>query len=67
MIENLILGFSVSLTLKNIFFCFIGVSLGQIAGVLPGLGPSATMAMLLPITYKLDLASSIKAIPPNNG
>ena len=54
LIEHLALGFSVALTFENIFYCFIGVLFGTLVGVLPGLGPLATIAMLLPITYKLS-------------
>src|SRR5690606_37736811 len=43
-----------ALTFTNIFYCFIGVLLGTLIGVLPGIGPLATIAMLLPITYKLS-------------
>jgi putative tricarboxylic transport membrane protein len=59
MIENLMMGFSVSLTLQNILYCFIGCLLGQVIGVLPGLGPVATISMLLTLTYKLDLTAAI--------
>jgi len=59
MLENLLLGFQVSLSLQNIFFCFVGCILGTIIGVLPGLGPTATIAMLLTLTYRLDLTSAI--------
>lgn len=59
MIDNLILGFSTSLTAYNIFICFVGCLLGQVVGVLPGLGPTATIAMLLTITYNMDLTSSL--------
>ncbi|RPH67304.1 MAG: tripartite tricarboxylate transporter permease [Burkholderiales bacterium] len=53
LITNLGLGFATALTLTNLFYCFIGVLLGTLIGVLPGIGPLATIAMLLPITYKL--------------
>lgn len=56
---NLALGFSVALTLKNIFFCFIGCFIGTLIGVLPGVGPIATIAMLLPITFGLDPVSAL--------
>lgn len=59
MIENLVMGFKVSLDFYNLLYCFIGCLLGQIIGVLPGLGPTATIAMLLVLTYKLNLASAI--------
>ncbi len=53
-IEHLALGFSTALTLENLFYCFVGVLFGTLVGVLPGLGPLATIAMLLPITYKMS-------------
>lgn len=57
--EYLKLGFGISLSLSNIIYCFIGVTLGTAIGVLPGLGPVGTIAILLPITFKMDLISSI--------
>jgi len=59
MLENLALGFKVSFSLHNIMFCFIGCTLGTIIGVLPGLGPAATIALLLTFTYKLDIIPAI--------
>jgi putative tricarboxylic transport membrane protein len=53
LINNLSLGFATALTLTNIFYCFVGVFLGTLIGVLPGIGPLATIAMLLPATYKM--------------
>src|SRR5512138_2418257 len=53
-IEHLALGFATALTLENLFYCFVGVLFGTLVGVLPGLGPLATIAMLLPITYKMS-------------
>ena len=53
LLSNLALGFDTALTLQNVFYCFIGVLLGTLIGVLPGVGPVATIAMLLPITYVL--------------
>ncbi len=57
--SNLALGFGVALTLKNLFFCFIGCFIGTLIGVLPGVGPIATIAMLLPITFGLDPVSAL--------
>jgi putative tricarboxylic transport membrane protein len=57
--DNLALGFSVALTFQNIFYCFIGVLLGTLIGVLPGLGPVPTIAMLLPITFGLPPVSAL--------
>ncbi len=53
-LSNLALGFATAGTLENLFYCFIGVLLGTLIGVLPGIGPLATIAMLLPITYQLS-------------
>ncbi len=57
--QNLLQGFSVSLTPFNIWYCFIGVLVGTLVGVLPGLGPTATIALLMPITFKQDSVSAI--------
>ena len=51
--SNLLLGFSVALSLQNIIYCFVGVVVGTAIGVLPGIGPLVTIAMLLPITFNL--------------
>jgi len=50
---NLALGFETAFTLQNLLYCLIGCVLGTLIGVLPGLGPIATIAMLLPATYAL--------------
>jgi putative tricarboxylic transport membrane protein len=57
--NNLIFGFSVALTLQNLWFCFIGVLLGTLIGVLPGIGPLATIAMLLPITFNVPPVAAL--------
>jgi putative tricarboxylic transport membrane protein len=59
LLNNLILGFSVALTLSNIMYCFIGVLLGTLIGVLPGIGPIATISMLLPATFVLPPVSAL--------
>jgi TctA family transporter len=51
--DNLAMGFGVAFTLQNLLYCFIGVLIGTMIGVLPGIGPLATIAMLLPLTYSL--------------
>lgn len=56
---NLSLGFSVALSLQNIFYCFIGALLGTFIGVLPGVGPLVTIAVLLPLTYGLPPEGAI--------
>src|ERR1700752_612252 len=57
--QNLILGFGVAVTLQNLLYCFIGVFLGTLIGVLPGIGPVATVAMLLPLTFNLHPATAM--------
>jgi putative tricarboxylic transport membrane protein len=54
MLSNLSLGFSVALSLQNLALAFLGCLVGTLIGVLPGVGPIATIAMLLPITFGLD-------------
>jgi putative tricarboxylic transport membrane protein len=49
--SSLIFGFHVAFSLQNLAYCFVGVLVGTLIGVLPGIGPLATIAMLLPITY----------------
>ncbi len=51
--NNLVLGFGVALSPWNVLLCLIGALVGTLVGVLPGLGPLATIAMLLPITFGL--------------
>jgi putative tricarboxylic transport membrane protein len=53
LINNLSLGFGVAFTFQNLIYAFIGCLLGTLIGVLPGIGPVATIAMLLPATYAL--------------
>ena len=53
-LNNLILGFGVAVTPINLLYALIGVMLGTLIGVLPGIGPVATIAMLLPITFNLN-------------
>ncbi len=59
LIDNLIHGFSVALSVQNIFLCFTGCLVGTLIGVLPGVGPIATIAMLLPVTYGVDPAGAL--------
>ena len=56
---NLALGFSIALTLQNLGVALIGAALGTAVGVLPGLGPTATVSLLLPISIMLDQTSAI--------
>ena len=59
LIQNMGLGFSVALTPINLFFCFIGVTLGTIIGALPGLGSVTGVAILLPLTFGMDPTTAI--------
>src|SRR5918999_6331448 len=56
---GLLQGFAVALTPGNLMWCFVGCLLGTVVGVMPGLGPAATIAMLLPLTFKMDPTSAI--------
>ena len=53
-LDSILLGFSVCLEPANLFFCFMGVFVGTLIGVLPGVGPVATISMLLPATFLMD-------------
>src|ERR687893_2129712 len=56
---NLAFGFSVAITLQNLLYCFIGVLVGTLIGVLPGIGPLATIAMLLPLTFNVPPVAAL--------
>ena len=58
-IDNLGLGFAVALSLQNVALAFIGCLLGTMIGVLPGVGPIATIAILLPVTFGLEPVSAL--------
>jgi len=58
-LANLIAGFSVALQPTNLMFCFLGVFVGTLIGVLPGIGPVGTMAILLPVTYGIAPTTAI--------
>ena len=59
LLANLAVGFGVALTPVNLLYALIGVVLGTLIGVLPGIGPVATIAMLLPTTYALQPVSAL--------
>jgi len=59
LLNNLALGFQTSLSLINLWYAFLGAMLGTLIGVLPGLGPIATIAMLLPSMYSLEPTSAL--------
>lgn len=57
--EELLYGFSQAITLENLLFAVAGVLLGTFVGVLPGIGPAMTVALLLPLTYSLDITGAM--------
>jgi putative tricarboxylic transport membrane protein len=57
--EGLLFGFSIALQAENLLACFIGVLIGTIVGVLPGIGPIGAMALLLPVTYAMTPAGAL--------
>ncbi len=58
-LNQLLFGLSIAITPINLLYCFIGVLIGTLVGVLPGLGPIATISMLLPITFTLPADTSL--------
>ena len=52
-------GFTIALQPQNLLYCFIGVTMGTLVGVLPGIGPTATIALLLPATFNVNPVSAI--------
>ncbi len=56
---NIALGAAVAFTWQNLFYCFVGVSLGMFVGVMPGIGALAAISLLLPVTFNLDPTTSI--------
>ena len=59
LLSNLSLGFGVAFTPINLAYAFVGCLLGTLIGVLPGIGPLATIAMLLPATYGLEPVTAL--------
>ncbi|MEP7139235.1 MAG: tripartite tricarboxylate transporter permease [Caldimonas sp.] len=59
LVHNLGIGFGVAFTAQNLMYGFLGCLLGTLIGVLPGIGPVATIAMLLPSTYALDATPAL--------
>src|SRR5215475_4342382 len=57
--NNLFYGFSVALSLQNLLYCLLGVTVGTLIGVLPGIGPLGTIAMLMPLTYSVSPVSAL--------
>jgi len=58
-LQNLAFGFEHALTLQNILYCAIGCVVGTTVGLLPGLGPLATISLLLPLTYSMDTTGAL--------
>lgn len=59
LLDNILLGFATALTWQNLSYSLLGVVLGNIIGVLPGIGAIAAISMLLPVTYGLDPAGAL--------
>lgn len=59
MIDNLILGFETAVTPENLLWCFIGVALGTVIGMLPGLGSATGVAILLPVTLTMEPVTAL--------
>jgi putative tricarboxylic transport membrane protein len=57
--HNFLAGLMVALQPANLFYCFIGCVAGTLVGVLPGIGPTAAVALLLPTTFRMDPISAI--------
>ncbi|QJP13955.1 tripartite tricarboxylate transporter permease [Starkeya sp. ORNL1] len=58
-LNGLMHGFGIAMLPANIFWCFVGCFLGTVIGILPGLGPAATISLLLPLTYTMDPTGGI--------
>ncbi len=58
-LEGLLSGFAVAMTWQNLLYCLIGVTVGQLVGVLPGIGPTTATALLIPLTYGMSPVSAI--------
>ncbi|MFB9950520.1 tripartite tricarboxylate transporter permease [Rhizobium puerariae] len=58
-LQNLILGLETAFALQNLFYCLLGVILGTAIGILPGLGPITTIALLLPVTFGLSADAAL--------
>ena len=54
MLDNIVIGFEAALSLENLLWCFVGVFLGTVIGILPGLGSATGVAILIPVTLTLD-------------
>ncbi len=59
MVDNLLLGFQTALTWENLVWCFVGVLLGTVIGLLPGLGSTTGVAVLLPLTFTFEPVTAL--------
>ena len=59
LLDAILVGFSTALTWQNLLYCFIGVFVGTVIGVLPGLGPVPTISLLLPFSFTMNIASAV--------
>ena len=59
LIDNLALGFSVAASWQGLFYVVVGVTLGTLVGVLPGIGTTATISLLLPLTFYAEPSMAI--------
>lgn len=58
-LNNILLGLSVAFSFENLLYCLGGAALGTLVGILPGLGPVTTIAMLLPLTFKMSATGAV--------
>src|SRR4030042_1248878 len=58
-LSNILMGFQITFQPINLLYCFFGVFLGNLIGVLPGIGPSGTISILLCVTFKISPVTSI--------
>ncbi len=56
---NILLGFQTTFQPINLFYCFVGCLIGTAIGVLPGIGPTGAVSILLPVTFKISPVTSI--------
>ncbi len=59
LIDSLQLGFVTAMSLENLFYCFVGVSVGMIVGVLPGIGHLAAISLLMPLTFHVPATAAL--------
>ena len=59
MLDNLMLGFSTALTFENLLWCFVGVLVGTVIGLMPGLGSTTGIAILIPLTLGMEPVTAL--------